>query len=104
MTNIRPYGSLVLVKENAATDTTTASGLVLTAGIVDSNVRSGTVIHVGPGERSAFNNEIMIMDGIVKGMTVYYGRGSGTDIKDEDGEEYLLINYKNLLGFNSTNA
>jgi chaperonin GroES len=104
MTSIRPYGSLVLVKENVVTDTTTASGLVLTAGIVDSYVRSGTVIDVGPGERSAFNNDIMIMDGIEKGMTVYYGRGAGTDIKDEDGEEYILINYKNLLGFKYTNA
>ncbi len=44
------------------------------------------------------------MDGIEKGMTVYYGRGAGTDIKDEDGEEYILINYKNLLGFKYTNA
>jgi len=103
MTNIRPYGALVLVKENVVTDTKTASGLVLTAGIVDSYVRSGTVIDIGPGERSAFNNDIMIMDGIKKGMTVYYGRGSGTDIKDESGEEYILINYKNLLGFSSEN-
>jgi co-chaperonin GroES (HSP10) len=99
MTNIRPYGALILVKENVVADTTTASGLVLTAGILDSHVRSGTVIHVGPGERSAFNNEIMTMDDIQKDMTVYYGRGSGTEIKDEDGQEYLLINYKNLLGF-----
>lgn len=104
MTNIRPYGALILVKENVVTDTTTASGLVLTAGIVDNYVRSGTVIDIGPGERSAFNNELMIMDGIQKGMTVYYGRGSGTDIKDDDGQEYILINYKNLLGFDFTNA
>jgi co-chaperonin GroES (HSP10) len=103
MTNIKPYGALVLVKENEVTDVKTASGLVLTASVVDDYVRSGVVMDIGPGERSAFNNELMIMDGIQKGMTVYYGRGSGTDIKDDDGQEYILINYKNLLGFKSEN-
>lgn len=101
MTNIRPYGSMILVKENEIKDTKTASGLVLSASIVDDYVRTATVIQVGPGERSAFNNEVIIMDGIEPGMTVYYNRGSGTEIKDDSGEDYILINYKNLLGFRS---
>jgi len=101
MTSIRPYGSMILVKENEVKDTKTASGLVLSASIVDDYVRTATVVHVGPGERSVFNNQLIIMDGIDVGMTVYYNRGSGTEIKDDNGDEYILINYKNILGFRS---
>lgn len=101
MTTIKPYHNYILVKEDEQKDTTTASGLVLTASAFDDTLKSGTVIEIGPGERNVMTGEYVPMDGLTVGMTVLYGRGSGTEVKDDDGQEYMFINYKHLLGFKS---
>lgn len=101
MTQIRPYHNYILIKENETKDQTTASGLVLTASVLDDNLKSGVIVAIGPGERNVMTGEYVPMDGISIGLNVLYGRGSGTAVKDEDGTEYMFINYKHLLGYNN---
>jgi co-chaperonin GroES (HSP10) len=93
---IKPYGNLLLIKENKVEDKTTSSGIVLMASLNDSALRTGNIIDLGQGEYN-YKGELIPINGLNKGDVVYYNQTSGIDIDDEDGEKYLLLNTKSVL-------
>ena len=99
MTNIKPLGKLILVKEIETTESKTASGLVLTATATEQDLHKGTVVDIGPGEISGFNGNLYPVDTIKVGMVVYYSPNHATEIKDAAGEKYYFINSSVLFGY-----
>lgn len=93
---IKPYGNLLLVKEDRVEDKTTSSGIVLMASLNDSSLRTGKVIDLGDGEHN-YKGELIPINGLAIGDVVYYNQNSGIDIEDEGGEKYLLLNTKSVL-------
>ena len=93
---IKPFGNLLLVKEDKVEDRTTSSGIVLMASLSESNLRTGKIVDLGNGEHN-YKGELTPINGLDIGDSVYYNQNSGTDIEDEDGEKYLLLNTKSVL-------
>ena len=99
MTNIKPLGKLLLVKEIEVTESKTASGLVLTATSTEQDLKRATVVDVGPGEVSSFNGTLYPVDNIKVGMVVYYSPNHATEIKDNMGEKFYFVNSGVLFGY-----
>ena len=95
---IKPMGGLVLIKQEALAETTTASGLVLSASYKDNGPKKGTVIAIGTGEPNALNGEIIHIPDFQPDDIVLYPDHSGHEVEDEDGTKYLLVHYKHILG------
>lgn len=93
---IKPYGNLLLVREHKVEDKTTSSGIVLMASLNDSALRTGEILDLGNGEHN-YKGELIPINGLDIGDIVYYNQNSGTDIEDESGEKYLLLNTKSVL-------
>ena len=93
---IKPYGNLLLVKEDKIEDRTTTSGIVLSAAFNESSLRTGKILEVGEGEYN-YKGELIPISGLSVNDTVYYNRNSGIDIEDIDGEKYILLNTKHIL-------
>jgi len=93
---IKPFGNLLLVKEDKVEDRTTSSGIVLMASLSESNLRTGKILDLGNGEHN-YKGELIPINGLNIGDMVYYNQNSGTDIEDTDGEKYLLLNTKSVL-------
>lgn len=93
---IKPYGNLLLVKEDKVEDRTTTSGIVLSAAFNESSLRTGKILEVGEGEYN-YKGELISISGLSVNDTVYYNRNSGIDIEDTDGEKYILLNTKHIL-------
>lgn len=93
---IKPIGGMLLVKEKEQGEKISKGGIVLSHITQDSGPKEGTVIDVGDGEYNYKGNLIPI-DYIDIGDIVYYPQHGGTDIEDEDGTKYLLLNVKNVL-------
>ena len=93
---IKPYGNLLLVKENKVEDRTTSSGIVLSAAFNDSGLRTGKIIDLGNGEYN-YKGDLVPINGLDIDDVVYYHQNSGSEIEDSDGEKYLLLNTKNVL-------
>jgi co-chaperonin GroES (HSP10) len=93
---IKPIGGLLLVRRNKSADRTTKSGLVISAAISDSDIRTGTIINIGPGEQNYLGDLIPVI-GLAVGDEVYYAERSATEIEDESSNKYDLISSKNIL-------
>lgn len=93
---IKPFGNLLLVKEDKVEDRTTTSGIVLMASLSESNLRTGKIVEMGNGEYN-YKGEIIPITGLSVNNVVYYNQNSGIDIEDVDGEKYLLLNTKSVL-------
>jgi len=93
---IKPFGNLLLIKEDKVEDRTTSSGIVLMASLSESNLRTGKILDLGNGEYN-YKGELIPISGLDVNDIVYYNQNSGTDIEDEDGEKYLLLNTKSVL-------
>lgn len=93
---IKPIGGLLLVKRNQSEDKTTKSGLVISAALSESDMKTGTIIDMGSGEQNYIGDIIPII-GLNVGDTVYYTERSATEIEDEDSTKYDLISSKNVL-------
>jgi len=93
---IKPFGNLLLVKEDKVEDRTTSSGIVLMASLSESNLKTGRILDLGNGEHN-YKGELIPIKGLNIGDMVYYNQNSGTDIEDTDGEKYLLLNTKSVL-------
>jgi chaperonin GroES len=91
-TRIRPLGDRVVVK--VVKQEKTAGGIVL-PDTAQEKPQMGEVIAVGPG-RILDNGERSKMD-VAAGNKVLFAKYSGTEVK-LDGDEYLLINEKDILG------
>ena len=104
MTNINPLGKLLLVKEFEVRESTTNTGLILTATATEQDLKRGEVVKMGPGEVSSFNGQLFPIDTIKVGMVVYYSPNHATEVKDEFGEKYFFINSGMLFGYEENNA
>lgn len=93
---INPLGSMVLVTKIEVGEKTTKTGLVISSMISDIGPSMGTVVAVGPGEVN-YKGDLIAVSGVKVGDIVYYPEHGGTDIEDDNGNKYLLINSKNLL-------
>ncbi len=91
-TRIRPLGDRVVVK--VVKQEKTAGGIVL-PDTAQEKPQMGEVIAVGPG-RILDNGERSKMD-VAAGNKILFAKYSGTEVK-LDGDEYLLINEKDILG------
>jgi co-chaperonin GroES (HSP10) len=94
--NIKPIGGMLLVKKAEETDKTTKSGLVITASIGSSGPQSGVVVNMGAGEVN-YKGDLIPIQEISLGDTVYFPEHVGTEIEDEDNNKYLLINHKHIM-------
>jgi co-chaperonin GroES (HSP10) len=93
---IKPIGAMLLVKKIETGDKTTSTGLVISAAFADQGPSRATVIAMGDGEYN-YKGDLIPIGGININDIVFYPDHSGTDIEDEDGSKYLLLNAKNVL-------
>jgi co-chaperonin GroES (HSP10) len=93
---IRPLGNMLLITKIDSGEKTTKGGLVISSVISDTGPKIGKVVSKGQGE-SNYKGEVIPINEINVEDLVYYPEHSGTDIEDEDGNKYLLINCKNIL-------
>lgn len=93
---IKPYGGMLLVKEEKTEDKTTTSGIIISAAFADPGLKRGEVIDLGDGEYN-YKGDLVPIHGLDIGDIIYYPQHAGTDIEDEEGNKYLLVNPKNVL-------
>ncbi|MFN3429109.1 MAG: co-chaperone GroES [Candidatus Sericytochromatia bacterium] len=91
-TKIRPLGDRVVVK--IVKEEKTAGGLVL-PDTAQEKPQTGEVLSVGPGKLND-NGSRQAVD-VQVGDKVLFAKYSGTEVK-LDGETYLLLSEKDLLG------
>jgi chaperonin GroES len=89
---IRPLGDRVVVK--VVKEEKTAGGLVL-PDTAQEKPQTGEVLSVGPG-KMLDNGSRQAVD-VAVGDKVLFAKYSGTEVK-LDGETYLLLSEKDLLG------
>lgn len=99
MTNIKPLGSLILIKEITKDEKTTKSGLVIASTAIDNSLKRGEVIEVGPGDNDNSGNHYDIP--LQKGDIVIYSENHATEVEDSDSEKYHFINWRTLFGMES---
>jgi co-chaperonin GroES (HSP10) len=93
---IKPLGNIILVKKIESAEKTTKTGLVISAAFTDTGPSKGTVIAVGNGEAN-YKGDVIPINDIDVGNIVFFPDHAGTDIEDEDGTKYILVNCKNVL-------
>ena len=93
---IKPLGGILLVEQIEVGEKTTKTGLVLSHSYSEQGPKMGKVIDMGNGEQN-YKGELLTIPDITIGDTVYYPDHAGTQIEDEDGNKFLLINSKNIL-------
>ena len=96
MVNIQPLGGLILFKKIEKTDTSTASGLILTADSLDSDISRGEIVAIGPGDRDQEGKIHSIPLEI--GQTVIYSDNQATEVTDKNRNKYYFINWRHLFG------
>jgi chaperonin GroES len=96
MTNIEPFGSLVLVEAIEQAERKTTSGLVLAASTLENELKRGTIIAIGPGDFDNVGNKHEIP--LTIGDVVIYNEGNATEVTDALGSKYYFINWRSLLG------
>ena len=92
MANIKPLSDRVLVRPDAAEETT-ESGIIIPDTAKEKPQR-GTVVAAGPGK---VENGTKIDMSVKEGDKILYGKYSGTEIT-LDGEEFLIMRESDILG------
>jgi len=100
MTNIEPLGSLILIEEIEQKERTTTSGLVLSAATLESELKRGRVVAVGPGDHDNVGNKHEIP--IEINDLVIYNENNATEVTDALGSKYYFINWRSLFGKESS--
>lgn len=93
---INPVGALLLIEPEEKGDTTTASGLVISAAFADDNLKYGKVVAMGPGEPNALNGELIPIGSIKVGDKVAFPKHTGSDI-EENNNKFILLHSKQIL-------
>jgi len=91
--NLKPLGDRLIVLPLDEEQTTTA-GIVLPDTALERPQR-GSVVAVGPGERSRETGEIIPLD-VAEGDTVVFSKYGGTEIRVE-GTDYLILRESDVL-------
>ena len=84
---IKPLADRVIVEPSAA-ETKTSSGIIIPDSAKE-KPQKGKIVAVGPGTKE---NPVTLK----KGMTVLYGKYSGTELK-LDGKDYLIMRESDIL-------
>jgi co-chaperonin GroES (HSP10) len=100
MTNIEPFGSMILIEEIKQEERKTNSGLVLAATTMEAELRRGKVIEVGPGDFDNVGNRHEIP--LTYGDIVIYNENNATEVTDALGSKYYFINWRSLFGKEGT--
>ena len=91
---LKPLGDRVLIKP-LVEEEKSKGGILLPDTVSKEKPQAGEILAVGPG---AANKEGKIIPMTVKkGDKVVYAKYSGTDIKDDDDEDYLILSEKDIL-------
>lgn len=93
---IKPIGAMLLIKKKQEEEKTTKSGLVISATFNDSGPKSGVIVDMGDGEAN-YKGDLIPILGLDIGDFVYFPDHTGTEIEDEEGNKYLLINHKHIM-------
>jgi chaperonin GroES len=96
MTNIEPLGSLILVEEIEQKERKTSSGLVLSAATLETELKRGRVVAVGPGDYDNVGNKHDIP--LTTEDIVIYNENNATEVTDALGSKYYFINWRSLFG------
>ncbi len=91
---IKPLGDRILVKP-VVEEEKTKGGIVLPDTVSKEKPQVGEVLAVGPG-RTNDDGKTFPMQ-FKTGDKVIYAKYSGTDLKDDDDEDYLLLSEKDIL-------
>ena len=93
---IKPYGAMILVKQDETSEKKTTSGLVISAGFNDTGMKTGKIVDLGDGEYN-YKGDLIPVNGLDVDQIVMYQEHSALDVEDTDGTKYKLINAKNIL-------
>ncbi len=91
---IKPLGDRILVKP-VVEEEKTKGGIVLPDTVSKEKPQVGEVLAVGPGRTNDEGKTFPMQ--LKKGDKVVYAKYSGTDLKDESDEDYLLLSEKDIL-------
>ena len=94
ITGLKPLGDRVLVKP-INEEEKSKGGIFLPDTVSKEKPQVGEVLAVGPGG-SDKDGKLVPMT-LKKGDKVVYAKYSGTDIKDDADDDYLLISEKDVL-------
>ena len=91
---IKPLADRILVKP-VEEEEKTKGGIVLPDTVSKEKPQIGEVLAVGPGRTNDDGKTFPLQ--FKKGDKVIYAKYSGTDIKGDDDEDYLILNEKDIL-------
>lgn len=91
---LKPLGDRVLIKP-VVEEEKSKGGILLPDTVSKEKPQVGEILAVGPGSTNK-EGKIIPMT-VKKGDKVVYAKYSGTDIKDDDDEDYLLLSEKDIL-------
>lgn len=100
MTNIKPFGSLILVEEIEQQERKMSSGLIISSALLEYELKRGKVIDVGPGDNDNSGNHYDIP--LNTGDIVIYSESNATEVTDSLGNKYFFVNWRTLLGKEGT--
>ncbi|MBC8499250.1 MAG: co-chaperone GroES [Candidatus Atribacteria bacterium] len=91
---LKPLGDRVLIKPTVEEEKS-KGGILLPDTVSKEKPQVGEVLSVGPGGTNKDGK--MIPMTVKKGEKVVYAKYSGTDIKGDDDEDYLILSEKDIL-------
>ncbi|TFG90201.1 MAG: co-chaperone GroES [Candidatus Atribacteria bacterium] len=91
---LKPLGDRVLIKP-ILEEEKSKGGILLPDTVSKEKPQAGEILAVGPGATNK-DGKIVPMT-VKKGDKVVYAKYSGTDIKDDDDEDYLILSEKDIL-------
>ena len=91
---LKPLGDRVLIKP-VVEEEKSKGGILLPDTISKEKPQVGEVLAIGPGATSK-EGKIIPMT-VKKGDKVVYAKYSGTDIKGDNDEDYLILSEKDIL-------
>ncbi len=91
---LKPLGDRVLIKP-VVEEEKSKGGILLPDTVSKEKPQVGEILAVGPGSTNK-EGKIIPMT-VKKGDKVVYAKYSGTDIKGDDDEDYLLLSEKDIL-------
>jgi len=91
---LKPLGDRVLIKPKVKEEKS-KGGILLPDTVSKEKPQVGEVLATGPGAASK-EGKIIPMN-VKKGDKVVYAKYSGTDIKDDNDEDYLILSEKDIL-------
>jgi len=91
---LKPLGDRVLI-EPVFEEEKSKGGILLPDTVSKEKPQVGEILAVGPGSTNK-EGKIIPMT-VKKGDKVVYAKYSGTDIKDDDDKDYLILSEKDIL-------